>query len=82
MDFTFQSRWKEELVCSCPLGKLVLEMPMGVPSVYMPTEQVWKDSAPAWASPYWQALHAQLAKWCTDHGFPLYVDGSATVFAA
>lgn len=82
MDFSFQSRWKEELVCICRLGKLVLEMPMGVPSVYIPSEQAWQDSAPAWAVPYWQALHLQLAKWCADQGIPLHVDKSASVFVA
>jgi hypothetical protein len=82
MDFTFQPRWKEELVCICPLGKLVLEMPMGVPSVYIPSEQAWQNAAPAWALPYWQALHLQLVKWCADHGFPLHVDKSASVFVA
>lgn len=41
MNFTFQTRWKEELVCSCPLGKVVLEMPMGVASVYILTELAW-----------------------------------------
>lgn len=80
MDFTFQPRWKEELVCSCTLGEFVLEMPMGVPSVYIPTEPAWLDLAPTWARPYWSSVYVQLATWCASHGFPLHVDSSASIF--
>lgn len=81
MNFTFQTRWKEELVCSCPLGKVVLEMPMGVASVYILTELAWQSSAPAWARPHWRTLYTQLLAWCIEYEFPLYVDNTASVFA-
>jgi hypothetical protein len=80
MDFTFQPRWKEELVCSCSLGELILEMPMGVPSIYLPTEVVWQASAPDWARPYWNSIHTQLKAWCALHDFPLFLDDTASVF--
>lgn len=81
MNFSFHPRWKEELVCSSSLGTLVLEMPMGIPSVYLPTEATWQNVAPAWAQPYWSAIHAQLKAWCAQHGMPLHVDSTACVFA-
>lgn len=54
---------------------------MGVPSIYLPTEAAWQNSAPEWAQPYWSKIHAQLEAWCARHGFPLYVDSTASVFA-
>ena len=53
---------------------------MGVPSVYIPTEPAWQNLAPTWARPYWNSVYVQLAAWCASHGFPLHVDGSASVF--
>lgn len=81
MNFTFRPQWKEELVCSCQLGEFILEMPMGVPSVYIPTQAAWQDRAPMWARPYWSSVHVQLMDWCTNHGFPLHVDDSANIFS-
>lgn len=80
MDFTFLPRWKEELVCSSSLGEVILEMPMGVPSIYLPTEAVWQDSAPEWARPHWKSIHLQLKAWCALHDLPLFVDDTASVF--
>lgn len=80
MDFTFLPRWKEELVCSSSLGEVILEMPMGVPSIYLPTKAGWQDSAPEWARPHWESIHLQLKAWCALHDFPLVVDDTASVF--
>jgi hypothetical protein len=80
--FTFLPRWKEELVCSSPLGSLVLEMPMGVESVYLPTEAAWRDRAPGWAREHWQEIHTQLQEWCTRNKIPLYVEDTAQVYQA
>ena len=44
--FTFQARWKEELVCTGPGGSFILELPMGVLSAYLPTEESWKEKTP------------------------------------
>jgi hypothetical protein len=43
LTFNFAPRWKEELVCLCALGSFVLEMPIGVTSVYLPTEDVKRE---------------------------------------
>lgn len=80
LKFSFQPRWKEELVCSCALGSLILEMPMGKVSVYVPTQGQWPLKAPAWAAPHWETLRAQLVQWCAANRIPLYVDESAMVF--
>ena len=37
--FEFQPRWREEIVCSCSLGAFILEMTMGVTTVYLPTAE-------------------------------------------
>jgi hypothetical protein len=81
MEFIFRTRWKEELICSNPLGDLILEMPMGIPAIYLPTKAAWQASAPEWARPYWDSLHTQLKSWCALHDFPLVVDSTASVFA-
>jgi hypothetical protein len=80
MNFTFQPQWKEELVCTCPLGQFILEMPMGIPSVYLPSESAWQDHAPDWAKPYWKVLREQLAAWCAKCDYPLYENHAAQVF--
>jgi len=72
--FTFSPRWKEELLCSCALGSFVLEMPMGVVSVYLPSEKNWLAAAPEWAKPHWGLLETQLRQWCEQKGIPFHVD--------
>jgi hypothetical protein len=81
LKFEFKGRWKEQLVCSCSLGSFVLEMPMGIMSVYLPTAHQWELRAPEWARPHWDELHKQLGAWCSAHNWPLYIDGSASVYA-
>lgn len=78
--FEFRPRWKEELVCSSVLGNLVLDMPMGVTSVYLPTEGSWARQAPQWARAMWPEFHAQLVQWCASERVPLYVEDSASVY--
>ena len=78
--FQFQPKWKEELACSHALGKFVLEMPMGVPSVSLPTEQAWLVRGPEWAKPLWSQLHTELSAWCVANGIPLYVEEHAHVW--
>ena len=81
-EFTFTPRWKDELVCSCSLGRFVLEMPMGVTSVYLPPEQRWQSIAPELGKasldgPAWTAFFGVLKL-----GLPLRVDGTAQVYDA
>lgn len=78
--FTFQARWKEELLCTGPGGTFVLELPMGILSAYLPTEDVWKQNAPVWARDLWPTLRVELAEWCTANKAELVVDSTAGVF--
>jgi hypothetical protein len=78
----FQPRWKEELVCSSPLGSFILEMPMGVVTVYFPTEAVWPARAPGWAAPHWRGIFSQLQSWCDANQIPLRVEATAQVYGA
>ncbi len=77
--FTFQPRWKEELVCSCSRGSFVLEMPMGVTTVYLPTAERRPAVAPGWAKEDWIAVHRELAAWCLCKQIPLRVNATAHV---
>ena len=77
--FKFEPRWKEELVVSGLGGEFVLEHPMGVKSVYVPTEVVWNEIGPNWALGHWAALHHELKIWCEKNGAELYVDETASV---
>jgi len=80
--FSFQARWKEELVVTGPGGSFILELPMGVLSAYLPTEEAWAGRAPAWAAELWPALKRDLEQWCRDNGARLYVDETAGVYPA
>lgn len=72
--FSFQPRWKEELVCQCELGEIVLDMPMGTVSVYVPTESAWREVAPVWAVLLWKSFFEQLSAWCDLQKIPLHLD--------
>ena len=78
--FTFQARWKEELVCTGPGGTFVLELPMGVLSAYLPTETAWKDKSPAWAHDLWPVLRTELEQWCVENKAQFFIDPTAGVF--
>lgn len=78
--FQFQARWKEELVVTGPGGAFVLELPMGVLSAYLPTEEAWPANAPGWAVDLWPVLHAELADWCQANKAELIVDATAQVW--
>jgi hypothetical protein len=77
--FTFQPRWKEELVVTGAGGALVLEMPMGVLSIYLPTEATWRQKAPTWAAGLWPVLRAELEDWCRKEKIQFFVEESASV---
>ena len=79
--FEFHPRWKEELLVTGDGGAFVLELAMGVPSVYLPTQTVWKDSGPEWARELWPELKAELDEWCKSNKIDLYIEESASVFA-
>jgi hypothetical protein len=77
--FHFQTRWKEELVVSGSGGSFVLEMPIGVLSVYLPTEAEWERRAPAWAKKLWPILRRELEDWCQEHRAKFYIDHTAGI---
>lgn len=80
MKFDFASRWKEELVCSCNRGRLVLVFSMGKPTVYLPSAGRWSKIAPVWAKEEWAHLHDQLQRWCESGGVELVVDNESGLY--
>lgn len=77
--FKFEPRWKEELLVTGEGGRFVLEMPMGVSSVYFPSESIWQDLSPDWAKSQYNDIETELSRWCSDHAIDLYVSASATL---
>ena len=80
--FSFEPRWKEQLVVTGPGGTFVLELPMGVLSAYLPTEPVWRVKAPAWAADLWPVLKTELERWCIDNKARLHIDETAGAYSA
>lgn len=78
--FQFQPRWKEELAVKGPGGSLVLELPMGVLSAYLPTEAAWQLKAPAWAAELWPVLRSELEEWCRANKAQFVIDETASVW--
>ena len=78
--FEFAPRWREEFDCSCPLGSFVLEMTMGVDTVYLPSAERWAEEAPEWARPLWETLHEQLVAWCRGQRIPLRIEETPSVY--
>jgi hypothetical protein len=78
--FTFLPRWKEELVCTGHGGSFILELPMGVLSAYLPTEDAWRRKAPAWARDLWPELKSELEAWCKANNAKFVIDGTAAVY--
>jgi len=78
--FSFAPRWKEELVCTAPGGTLVLELPMGILTAYLPTEEAWQTRAPAWARGLWPELKRDLEAWCAANQAQFIIDPTAMVY--
>jgi hypothetical protein len=78
-NFRFQPRWKEELVCTSPGGTIVLELPMGVLSAYLPTEAAWKHTAPAWSRDLWPVLRSEIEARCKANKTKFIIDETADV---
>lgn len=77
--FRFTARWKEELAVEGPGGALILELPMGELTAYLPTEQAWPTVAPKWATDLWSELKAELEQWCLANKAELVIGEGATV---
>lgn len=78
--FKFQPRWKEELVVLGPQGTFVLELPMGILSAYLPTEDVWTRKAPRQARSLYPELKQELEQWCVANNAKFVIDASAEVY--
>lgn len=79
--YKFQPRWKEELTCRLEDKEFVLEFPMGVPTVYFPTEDKWSEVSPQWALGHWSVLLSQLRLWCSANDVKFVVDATSNVYA-
>jgi hypothetical protein len=79
--FQFAGRWKEELVATGAGGSFVLEMPIGILSVYLPPEAEWQRKGPDWARPHWHELKLDLEAWCAAANAVLHIDPTATVYS-
>lgn len=78
--FNFKPRWKEELVCTGPGGSFVLELPMGMLTAYLPTEDAFRIRAPAWAANLWPQLKGELSQWCAANKAQLVIDPTAEIY--
>ena len=74
--FTFQSRWKEELVCPAPGGSYVLTPTMGVLLAHLPTEAAWTEKASEWPKDLRPVLHKEQHVWCHPHKAALPIDAT------
>ena len=74
VSYEFLPRWKEELVCRCAQGELILEYAMGTPTVCLPVKDRWTMMAPDWSLEYWDSIHAQLSDWCSQNKVALVID--------
>ncbi len=77
--FTFEPRWKEELVCTGPGGRFILEFTMGRLGAYLPPETLWRQTGPAWAHELWPQLKTDLEAWCHANSARFYIDETAWV---
>jgi hypothetical protein len=75
----FEPKWKEELVCTMDGRRFVVELTMGVLTVYFPTLSKWDASAPEWARGQWQRVRDDLADWCQQQKMPLVIEDHALV---
>ena len=73
--YDVRPRWKEELVITSPEGSLVIEMTMGIPSVYFPSEVEWEKQAPLWAISRRGEILAAVMTWCSREQVPLVFGG-------
>jgi hypothetical protein len=78
--FTFHPRWKEELLVAGPGGEFILELPMGVLSAMLPTQEAWQSKGPAWARELWPTLRTELEAWCKANNAKFYIDARASVW--
>jgi hypothetical protein len=79
MDFTYQPKWKEELVGTYGANSFTVEITMGKLHVFFPQEDTWEESAPAWAKGKWPQARDQAQTWAQSEDIPFTVDQAAWV---
>jgi hypothetical protein len=60
-------------------SSFMVEMTMGVATVYFPTSAKWERVAPEWAKAHWERVHRDLVAWCLREKIPLVVEDDAWV---
>ena len=78
--FSFQPRWKEELIVSVADGSFMLELAGSPLIAALPTEERWRERVPTWAKELWPQLHLELAAWCQENNVTLAVEATAQVY--
>ena len=79
--FQFSPRWGEFLVVQGPGGSFALDHPMGIPSVYLPTEEEYRQKAPSWAVDLWDVLRDELEQYCRKYDYRFRIERGATLYA-
>ena len=75
----FQPKWKEELVCTMDGRQFIIEMTMGVLTVFFPSQSTWESCAPDWAIHHWAQVKEDLTLWCAQQKIPLVIEEHAWV---
>ena len=57
----------------------IIEITMGVLTVYLPTCEKWNAIAPEWALGQWERAHREIVRWCDGENIPLIIDEQAWV---
>ena len=71
----FRPEGKELLIGNMDSDKqFVIELTMGVSTVYFPTPGKWEASAPEWAKTQWERVRADLSIWCEQQKIPLVIE--------
>lgn len=75
--FSFNPRWKEELVCETPWATFVVEITMGKLHVYFPDEQKWMRITAGELQGHWHDIIGELKQWGAAQGIPVSFDSEA-----
>ena len=75
----FEPKWKEELICTMDGKRFVVELTMGILTVYFPTKSKWEATAPDWAKQQWERVKEDLSAWCLEQKIPLQFEDGAWV---
>jgi hypothetical protein len=75
----FEPKWKEELICTMDGRRFVIELTMGIVTVYFPTQSTWEATVPDWAKRQWERVRGDLSAWCLEQDIPLQIVDNAWV---